>query len=145
MVSATILVVGLLALTSASTTTSLLRKRGVQEDMVFEGLMDRLEWVRGELYTDGAFHQQAVGALASAGQFAASFPLDNDGDGIQDLSFAAGDKTTPIIQVAIAVPDPPGDADVMLQVVVTATWYGIGGNRSRSLSTFVANRVGYGG
>ncbi|MBI4882181.1 MAG: type II secretion system protein [Planctomycetes bacterium] len=145
MVSTSVVVIGLLALASASTTTSLLRKRGIQEDIVFEGLMSRLEWVRGELYTASAFQAAVEASLAGGGAHVASYLLDNDNDGIQDLSFAAGDQATPVIQVTVSPPDAPADSSDIVQVLVSATWYGVGGARSTSISSFVANRSGYGG
>lgn len=145
MVSATIIVVGLLAVASASTTSALLRKRGAQEDLVFNGMTARLEWVRGELFTASAFHQNAFESLDAGLNYMVSFPLDNDGDGAQDLSFAPGDAVTPIIQVTVAAPGAPASADDIVQVVVRASWYGVGGNRTANLTSFVANRGGFGG
>jgi len=144
MVSMTMLVVGLMALASAASTTSLLRKRNLQEDLVFQGLVDRLEWVRGELFADTPFYDNVQAALVAGGSYQQAFRLDTDGDGVQDLSFVAGDQATPILNVTVEAPAAPADPGDVLVVQVGASWYGVGGDRTNSISSLVANRSGYG-
>ena len=71
--------------------------------------------------------------------------LDADGDGTQDVSFAAGDKATPIMTVTVTAPNPPDDPTILLNVRVDASWYGVGGTRTANIESFVSNRTGYGG
>ena len=144
MVSMTMIVVGLMALASASSTTSLLRKRNLEEDRVFQGMVDQLEWVRGELFADTPFYDNVRAAMAAGQPHQQGFRLDSDGDGIQDLSFSAGDQATPVLNVTVQAPIAPADSDDLLVVQIDAQWYGIGGNRTRTLGCLVANRSGFG-
>lgn len=145
MASMTILVIGLLSVMASTTTQSLLQRRAREQEQVFAGIVARLEWARGELFRDTAFQHAVEDGLAAGAKYATSFPLDLDLDGAQDLPFAAGDADTDVLAVEVTAPDPPGDANVLLQVRVTARWFGIGGSRTWSDSVLVANRSGYGG
>ena len=144
MITTAVVVIGLLAVASSTATTSLLRKQGIQEDTVFYGLSSRMEWVRGQLFANTPLQNGVEQSLAAGPSHVETFQLDVDGDGTQDVSFTAGDQNTPVISVTIEVPDPPGDPNVLLQATVTANWYGAGGNNTRSISSLIANRTGYG-
>lgn len=144
MVTMTVLVVGLLAVASAATSTSLLRKRGMEETAVVSAMVGRLEWVRGELYSDSDLHAAAIESLALGEPYTQLFTIDTDGDGVQDLSAAPDDNETPILRVTVRETDAGLDPSIMVQVDVDATWYGVGGTRTRTVSSLVANRRGYG-
>jgi len=143
MVTMVILIVGLLAVASATTSTSLLRKRGIQEDAVFNAMLGQMNWVRGELYSDSDFHAATMDGLATGAEYSQSFLLDADGDGQQDMSATAGDNQTPILQVTVSAADGVDDSSVAVQVDVNASWYGVSGVRTRTLGALIANRRGY--
>ncbi len=145
MIASTILVFGLMALAGATTSTQLLRKRALDEDQVFRGLVSQLERARSDLFSNTAFYTAVKAAIAAGGKFQQGYILDGNGDGIQDVSSAPGNKNTPVLTVDITVPPSPGDATKVLFVQVTAKWYGAGAQRTRTVSETVANRSGYGG
>ncbi|MFG0318854.1 MAG: prepilin-type N-terminal cleavage/methylation domain-containing protein [Planctomycetota bacterium JB042] len=142
MITMTVAVVGLLAVASATTSTSLLRKRGAEEGAVFAAMVGRLEWVRSQLYSDSAFHDASMTAIAAGEAHVQPFLVDADGDGIQDLSGTKEMAATPILEVTVTE-DGAHDPDDLVRVSLTATWYGIGGVRTRNLDAFVANRRGF--
>ena len=82
-------------------------------------------------------------SLAAAGAHTAQYMLDEDGDGVQDVAAAPGDAATPVISVTIAPADPFNNAAILLEVVMTASWYGAAGNRTVTIESLVANRSGY--
>lgn len=145
MIATVFLVVGLMAVVGTATTQSLLRKRGIEEDRVFAGMVSRMEWIRGELFSDSALYDQVAAATAGGGTLETTFALDEDGDGVQDVSAAAGDDETPVLSVAVSAAPPYFNSERLLQVVLTANWYGASGNRTLSLETLVSNRSGYDG
>jgi hypothetical protein len=145
LIASSVLVIGLLAVASATTSTQLLRKRSLDEEAVFRGMVSRLEQARGELFSPTPFHDAVAAAVAGGGTFEQGVILDNDQDGDQDVPFAAGDSVTPVMRLRVTAPATPGDPSLLLEVEVTATWYGVGGQRTRNASTLVANRSGFGG
>lgn len=145
MASITILVIGLLSVMASTTTQSLLQRRAREQEQVFAGIVARLEWARSSLFRDSDFQDAVEAGLAAGPQYTTSFPLDLDLDGAQDLPFAPNDSETDVLSVVVTAPDPPADGNVLLQVTVTARWYGVGGQRTWSDSVLVANRTGYGG
>ncbi len=144
MITMSVVVVGLLAVATAAHSTSLLRKRGAEEGAVFAAMVGRLEWVRSQLYSDSAFHDASMAALAAGGAHVQSFLVDADGDGIQDLGGTKQNAAAPILEVTVAE-DGTHDRDDLVRVSIAATWYGVGGVRTRSLDAVVANRRGYDG
>lgn len=145
MMATSVMVIGLLAVASATTTTQMMRKRTIDEDKVFRGMVARLETCRGELFRDTDFQDEVSDQVAVDGTYQGQFLLDLDGDGEQDVSASPGDSDTPVFAVTITAPDPPGNPNVLLEVTVTATWYGVGGMRTRTIQGLVGNRTGYGG
>lgn len=145
MLVATMLVMGLLAVISATTTESMVHRRSIQEGQVFEAMTRRAEWVRGELFRSTALQTAVTEALTGGNPYTAQYIVDADNDGTQDLSRTPGDRNTPILTVVITAPAPTNDRKKLLEVDVSASWYGIGGQRTASISTLVANRNGYGG
>ncbi len=146
MVTMVVMVVSLVAVTSATTSATLIRKRGQEESAVLSGMVSRLDWARGQLYSASGFHDGAMEALdAGQEEYTESFILDADGNGEQDLCFAAGEPDAPILRVSVRrMSDAVAPMDAV-RVSVDATWYGVGGNRNRSESMLVANRLGYEG
>ena len=144
MVATSVMVIGLLAVASATTSTQLLRKRSLDEDAVFRGIVSRIEQARGELFAETAFHDQVAAAIPAGGEYEQGMPLDNDGDGTQDVPFEPGDSATPVLTLRITAPDPPSDPARLLMIEVSASWWSLGGKRSRAMSVLVANRTGYG-
>lgn len=144
MMATSVMVVGLLAVASATTTTQMMRKRTIDEDKIFRGMIARLETCRGELFRDTDFQDDVSEQIAADGTYEGAFILDLDGDGEQDVSASAGDSDTPVFAVTIRAPDPPGDPNVLLEVTVNASWYGVGGIRTRTVQGLVGNRTGFG-
>jgi Prokaryotic N-terminal methylation motif len=145
MVATTILVVGLLAVASSTITTQMIRKRSLDEDTVFRGMTACLEQCRGDLYRDTEFHDAVQAALAGGDEYQGNFILDLNGDGEQDVSQTAGDQDTPVLTVNVVAAEPTDDPNVLVEVTISATWYGVGGQRTRTIRGFVANRTGYEG
>lgn len=139
----TTLVIGLLAVVSATTTTALIRKKAMEEEAIFAGMQGRLDWARSQLYSDTPFHNAAMASLAVGPDHVQSDVLDADQDGVQDLSYAIGDAVTPILSLTVTSPIDPGDPTILVQVDVSATWYGVSGNRTKTLGMLVSNREGY--
>lgn len=136
------LVVGLLSVVGTTTTTSMLRKRGIEEDRIFTGLVNRAEWVRGQLFADTALQNQCDEGIGG-GEVVVTFMLDDDANGIQDLPAAPGDIATPVISCSIQPAEPFDDALRLVRVRLTASWYGVGGQRTMSIECLVGNRNGY--
>lgn len=143
MVTGSVLVVGLMAVAGATSVSSLLRQRGQQQQMVFGAMESRLEQIRGELFQPTALQTDVSKDIVKSGSCTKTYTIDANGDGIQDLSFAAGDQKTPILTVKFSAANPPNDATELIQVDITAQWYGVGGKHSSTLQSLVANRTGF--
>ena len=146
MVAITVMIVGLMAVTAATTTSAMMRKRATEEQTIFTAMQSQLESIQADLFTVSDLQTQIdnqEGALAGGQPFTLSFNVDTNGDGNQDMLFAKDDKETPIVGVTITA--PTGQPSVLLRVDVAANWYGVGGDRNMTMSTLVGNRRGYGG
>ena len=144
MIATVSLVVGLLSVVGTTTTTSMLRKRGVEEDRVFQGLVSRAEWIRGQLYSDTPLQNQCDDTLTGAGtQLTVNYIMDENGDGQQDFPSSPGDNATPIVTCVIEPAAPFNNASRLVQVTLTASWYGVSGQRTNSIDCLIGNRSGY--